>query len=403
MDTSTNSLPRSPKNLIDTPAGLAEVCRHLADSRVFGFDTEFIGETSYRPILCLFQVASDERVELIDPLALPDLTPFWDLLADASIEKICHAGDQDLAIAWQMGRQVPKNIFDCQIGAGFVGIGYPVAYWRLVEQISGIELEKAHTYSAWDRRPLSGSQFTYAVDDVLYLPAIWRDLRNRIDALGHTQWMVEACAELCARCAVDPDIQNAFARIKGAATLESRQLAVLRELAILREQMAFEHDVPARVMLKDDAVIDLAVRGPENLPALRAIRSVPKEEAETYADQIFAAVKRGKAVPPDQRPRLGCPTDDSTETKRLAEIMYAASQVICLGQSVSPSLVTSQAEILTLARLVADNADTSAHPLMSGWARECLGQPLVDFVAGKTRLDLSVTPDRMHADFKPTA
>ena len=395
------NLPRAPQQLIDTPEALAEVCRHLGKFKAFGFDTEFIGETSYRPILCLIQVASDERVELIDPLALPDLSPFWDLLADESIEKICHAGDQDLAIAWQMGRKAPKNIFDCQLGAGFVGIGYPVAYWRLVEQISGIELEKAHTYSAWDRRPLSKSQFTYAVDDVLYLPAIHRDLTSRIATLNHAVWMHEACNELCAKCATDTEIKNAYLRIKSAANLDSRQLAVLRELAILREQMAYEHDVPARVMLKDEAVIDLTVRSPDSTAALRAIRSLPKEEADSYGDQILAAIKRGRALPADQRPHMTAPVDDSTETKRLSEIMFAASQVICLGQSVSPSLVTSQAEILQLAGLLAASADITRHPLMSGWARECLGQRLVDFVAGRTRIDLAMTPDNMHAEFRP--
>ena len=84
-------LPRSPKGLIDTPAALAEVCDHLGAAKVFGFDTEFIRELSYRPVLCLVQVATDERVELIDPLALEDLGPFWDLLADPAVEKICHA------------------------------------------------------------------------------------------------------------------------------------------------------------------------------------------------------------------------------------------------------------------------------------------------------------------------
>src|ERR1035437_1444216 len=116
------NLPRSPKGLVNTPAALAEVCNHLGAAKVFGFDTEFIGESSYRPVLCLVQVSTDERVELIDPMALEDLGPFWDLLADPAVEKICHAGDQDLAIAWQLGRQKPQNVFDCQIGAGLVGI-----------------------------------------------------------------------------------------------------------------------------------------------------------------------------------------------------------------------------------------------------------------------------------------
>ena len=394
-------LPRPPQGLIDTPAALGEVCDHLGAAKVFGFDTEFIGESSYRPVLCLVQVATDERVELIDPLALEDLGPFWDLLADPAIEKICHAGDQDLAIAWHLGRKKPQNVFDCQIGAGFVGIAYPAAYWRLVETLAGVELEQGDTYSAWAQRPLSGSQFTYAVDDVRYLPEIRRVLRGRMESLGHMAWMREACHELCVKAATDVDPRMIFAKFKGASRLASGQLSVLRELTVLREQMAYERDVTARAMLKDETLIDLAVRGPETEAGLLAIRSLPREKVVRYCAQIIRAIKRGKALPPDQRPRLPRQTEDSTETKRLAEIMYASSQVICLGQSVWPSLVTTRAEIESLARLVSAGADLSGHALMTGWARECLGEPLVEFVRGKTDVTLHVTPERMHAKLDP--
>lgn len=401
MSTVHEKLPQAPRAMVTTAQGLEEVCAHLAKQPAFGFDTEFIGERSYRPILCLIQVATEERVELIDPLAIGDLTPFWDLVADERIEKVCHAGDQDLALAWMLGRKTPKNIFDCQIAAGFVGIAYPVAYWRLVELFTGVELEKAHTYSAWDRRPLSRSQFTYAVDDVLYLPMIHRELTRQLVDLKHDAWMREACDELCAKAATDLDVRNAYMRVKSAANLESRNLSVLRELAILREQMAFEHDLPARVMMKDEVLLDLATRGPENDAGLLAIKNMPREEVVSYGDQMIAAIKRGKAVPPDQRPSLPGPVDDSLEVKRLAEMMFAASQVICLGQSVSPSLVTSQAEILSLARLVAKNQDDKKHPLLHGWAHACLGEPLVKFIRGNTTLELSVSPERMHARFNP--
>jgi ribonuclease D len=387
--------------LISTPAGLAEVCDHLGAAKVFGFDTEFIGESTYRPVLCLVQVVTDERVELLDPLALEDLGPFWELLADPAVEKICHAGDQDLAIAWQMRRKQPQNVFDCQIGAGFVGIGYQESYWRLVEIVAGIKLGKGDTRSAWDQRPLSESQVTYAVDDVLHLPEIHRFLQGRMEALGHMTWMREACHEACVKAATDVDPKTIFAKIRGASKLGSRQLSVLRELTMLREQMACERNVSARGMLKDEALMDLAVRGPETEAGLLAVGSVPRAGVAGYGDQIIRAIKRGKALPPDQRPQLPLPVEDSTETRRLAEIMFASSQVICLGQSVSPSLVTSRAETEGLARLVSQGGDLSGHALMTGWRRECLGAPLVEFVRGKSEVTLRVTPERMHAEFGP--
>ena len=157
------ALPSASGTLIATPAQLAEVCEHLRAAGVFAFDTEFIGENTYHPILCLIQVASRERVELIDPMAIPReaMLPFWSLLADRALEKICHAGDQDAEIVWLESGLVPQNMFDTQIGAGMVGISYPTALWRAVEHFTGVTLEKAHTYSAW------GSPAAFARSDFL--------------------------------------------------------------------------------------------------------------------------------------------------------------------------------------------------------------------------------------------
>jgi ribonuclease D len=236
---------------------------------------------------------------------------------------------------------------------------------------------------------------------VLYLPEIHRILRGRMESLGHMAWMREACHEVCVKTVTEPDPMVSIAKIKRVSRLGSRQLSVLRELWTLREQMACERNEPVRWVLEDEALMTLALRGPETTDGLLAIRSLPREKAVRYGNQIIAAIKRGKALPPDQWPDLQPPMEDSTETKRLAEIMYASSQVICLGQSVWPSLVTNRADIEGLARLVSQGDDLSGHALMNGWARECLGAPLVEFVRGKNEMTLRVTPERMHAEFGP--
>ncbi len=268
--TLTTTLPTIPVSLIETPEALIALCERLRAAGRFAFDTEFIGENTYQPILCLIQVATQERVDLIDPLVIDRdaMLPFWQLLADPHIEKICHAGDQDVEIAWQHSGLVTKNMFDTQIGAGMVGLSYPTALWRVVEHFAGVTLEKAHTYSAWDRRPLSKSQFAYAVDDVRYLPLIHTAMKARIAELNHTQWMIDACAEMCAESATPSDARKMFAKIRGSAGLDSVQLSVLREVTAAREQLAFEHDRPSRAILKDDALIDIAVRMPGNIAAL---------------------------------------------------------------------------------------------------------------------------------------
>src|SRR5271154_6994496 len=75
---------------------LAELLESLKKAGSFAYDSEFIGELTYLPRLCLIQAASSTRIALIDPLADLDVRPFWELVADPSIEKIVHAGLQDV-------------------------------------------------------------------------------------------------------------------------------------------------------------------------------------------------------------------------------------------------------------------------------------------------------------------
>jgi ribonuclease D len=381
------------------------VCGHLRAAGTFAFDTEFIGENTYHPILCQIQVATKDRVEMIDPLAISrgEMLPFWELLADASIEKICHAGDQDVEIAWlESGppHLVPANMFDTQIGAGMLGISYPTALWRAVEFFTGVTLEKGHTYSMWNRRPLTREQFAYAIDDVRYLPRIHEEMVARLEGLGHLGWMKAACAEMVGESTHIVDARKLYAKVRGASSLSSQQLAVLRELAAFREQIAYEHDLPARFFFKDDLLAEMAQRMPRSVEDLRRLRDLAPEELATYGALIVELVKRGAGVPEGERPTMTYAGEDSAEEKRKGETLWVAAQVICLGQSVTPGLVTSQNEIMSLARLVHDGKAIDKHPLMRGWHRECLGEKLAAFLRGELEVDLTMREGQLTAGFR---
>src|SRR5687768_7789247 len=202
-------VPKGPAPLLASSAELAELIAHLRDIGSFAYDSEFIGELTYHPKLCVLQVASAERVALIDPLAKVNLTPFWELLCDPAVEKIVHAGDQDVEpVVRHLGR-APANFFDTQITAGFVGLPYPVSLSKLVGELVGAKLGKGLTFTHWDQRPLSPMQLRYAADDVRYLPAVRAELGRRLDANGHASWASEECEALCdaSQYRFDPETQ----------------------------------------------------------------------------------------------------------------------------------------------------------------------------------------------------
>src|SRR5271155_3202049 len=110
------------ESLITTAAQLQGLIDHLRASGRFGFDTEFVSEDTFEPVLCLIQVATSERLALVDPLSVRDLEPFWDVVCDPSVEVVMHAAGEDLRICQIRTGKLPRRVFDVQMAAGLVGM-----------------------------------------------------------------------------------------------------------------------------------------------------------------------------------------------------------------------------------------------------------------------------------------
>ena len=108
---------------ITTAAALGPLLDQARADGICAVDTEFVWERTYAPALCLVQLAIRERLAVIDPLEGAPLEPVAELMADAAVEKVMHAPSGDLA-AFVLHHDVrPRNVFDTQVAAGFVGFG----------------------------------------------------------------------------------------------------------------------------------------------------------------------------------------------------------------------------------------------------------------------------------------
>lgn len=381
-------VPQGPAPLLQTNAELAALIDHLRSAGSFAYDSEFIGELTYHPKLCVVQVASAERVALIDPLAPGiDLTPFWELLCDASVEKIVHAGDQDIEPVVRHLNRSPANFFDTQIAAGFCGLPYPVSLSKLVGEMIGAKLGKGLTFTHWDQRPLSAMQLRYAADDVRYLPAIRAELGRRLDANGHAGWAKEECEALCdaSQYRFDPDTQ--YLRVKGAGSLQPRNLAILRELTIWRDRAARQHDSPPRAFLRDEILIDLSRNPAKSVDKLERVRGLPRPIEHAHGAEIVEATSKGLSFPTNDLPAQR--TTEQTPTERFrSDALWAAAQAICAGNELDPAIVTSRQEMADFYHAIVSKNSPGDSKLMRGWRREALGGPLLELIGGGATVSL---------------
>jgi ribonuclease D len=378
----------APPEFVDTQEQLTELLAHLRGSGRFAYDSEFIGELTYYPKLCLIQVATSQRIGLIDPLANLDLNPFWDLLADPSVEKIVHAGQQDVEPVFRNRGKPAANLFDTQIAAGFCALAYPTALSKLVFELVGAKLGKGLTFTHWDQRPLSAMQLKYAADDVRYLIAVHDELTRRITALGHLDWAKNECESLCDPSQYGFNAKSNYLRIRGANALPGKQQAVLQQLTIWRDECARSHNVPPRSFLRDEILLDMARSPIKSVEKLDKVRGLPRPVEEEYGEQIVAVTARGLAMPTDDLPQVR-EADPSPQLRFRSDALYAAFLCLCSGQSLDPNLVASRGELGEFFRAINSGESVEEHSLMTGWRRQAAGQAMVDLLAGKLKMTIA--------------
>ena len=352
----------------------------LRDAEVFGFDTEFIGEETYYPKICLVQAATDERVEVIDALADFELNQFWELVADPSLRKIVHAGAQDLEPVVRLLGKPPANVIDTQVVAAFAGFKYPSSLAVLAEQLVGASLGKGLKFSNWDRRPLSEVQLTYAANDVRYLVALAEALDLRLDELGNRELAYAACEELCRAELYVVDPLERKVKAKGVGSMGRRKRSALNALLLWREALARQLDAPPRSVVPRPG-------------ARRHCRPSPDRRRRTQEDQGTAPADplplRRQALR-DRRPSPGQPhgrqdqTDpqDRRRPRRGSGGVGRHRTALTPERSIDPSVVTSKKELMTLRlswRKRKDRGQISEDPparLTQGWRSELVNGQL---------------------------
>jgi ribonuclease D len=278
----------------------------LDQESLIAVDTESNSLYAYRERVCLIQLSTRTHDYIVDPLRIADITPLGALLANPRIEKVFHAAEYDLMCLKRDYGFSLVNLFDTMVAARICGLK-AIGLNRLLAQYCGVDADKSHQRDDWGQRPLAEEGLLYAQMDTHYLPQLRDKLTAELDKAGRLTEAQETFAEAChvppaAIHTFDPD---GYWRLGIPADLKRRQMAVLREIYLLREQIAEERDCPPFKVFTDKMLIAVAEATPIHMDALEKVRGLPVVLARRYGRPLLQAIERGrhaKVQPPPGRP-----------------------------------------------------------------------------------------------------
>jgi ribonuclease D len=380
---------------ITNQESLLELCRIIDEQKTVAFDTEFVAEDSYRPELCLVQVAVREQIAIVDPYQCGPLDPLWNRMVDPSVTVVVHAGREEMLFCYRATEQRIPNLFDIQLAAAFLGHEYPASYANLVHRFTGMLLDKEQTRSDWRVRPLTNHQLQYAAQDVRDLPRLHDILRKQLDKHERLSWLVEE-TQLWQQELADFETGENWHRLSGIQALSGNSLTIVRGLWNWRDAKAKERDIPPRKILRDDLMIELARRGTSDVKRMASLRGMEHRHTRQMLPELSKIIDESSNGPVPTWPRK-VRYGKGQPAGMLTQFLSAALAYICRIKRIAPAIVATSDDLRDFVKYRLDpNGSMDAPPpsLTRGWRAEIIGKELDDLLTGR----LAMVLDDPHSD-----
>ncbi|OON40600.1 ribonuclease D [Izhakiella australiensis] len=360
--------------MISENAELAAVCAAAGKKTALALDTEFVRTRTYYPRLGLIQMFDGEQISLIDPIEISDWQPFIALLQNPAVTKFLHAGSEDLEVFLHQYGVMPTPMIDTQILAAFCGKAMSLGFASLVENYTGIALDKSEARTDWLARPLTVKQCQYAAADVWYLLPVALRLVEETREAGWLAAALNECQLLCQRRQEITDPEQAWRDITNAWQLRPRQLGVLQLLAAWRLEQARQKDLAVNFVVREENLWKVARYLPGTLGELDHL-GIPGQEIRYHGKRLLALVVAANALDESSLPDALTNLVDMPDYKRLFKEIKAQIAEVAQETGLSPELLASRRQINQLLNWHWQLKPQERIPeLVSGWRGDLLKQ-----------------------------
>src|SRR5512139_2653314 len=297
-----------PPVWVDQPNLLKQMIADLAGQTRIAVDTESNSLHAYREQVCLIQFSTHKTDYVVDPLMFDDLSSIGPIFSNPKIEKIFHAAEYDLICLRRDFAFEFSNLFDTMHAARVLGYQF-VGLDNLLAEKFQFELDKRHQKADWAVRPLTPAQLDYARLDTHFLFDLREVLEAELKEKGRLQVALEDFARACHLDMPEEKVNgSAWKRFSSRKDISPRELTILSELCISRDQIAERMNRPVFKVISDTLLIDIARNLPEKDVDLAGLGLSPKQ-IRLWGDGVLEAVKRGTAAPLVEREQSKRPND----------------------------------------------------------------------------------------------
>jgi ribonuclease D len=305
--------------VIETEESFRTALAELAQgSGPFAVDAERASGYKYSARAYLIQIKRNSGgLHLIDPIPFGPGHQLFVELNDLlnTDEVILHASTQDLPCLRELGIN-PKLLFDTELGGRIAGLPR-VGLGPLLEAHLGVLLAKEHSAVDWSVRPLPLDWLNYAALDVELLIELRNIIAQQLLDAKKLPWAEAEFAAILAAPPSPPRV-DPWRRTSGMHKIRKRnQLAIIRSLWNVRNQIAESLDVSPGKLLNDSAIVELAMNPPTSKrefdKVLRPIglRARWKENLDIW----LAAISSALALPETDYPEMRAAGDSMPPTK----------------------------------------------------------------------------------------
>ncbi len=348
--------------LVDNDIDSRKEIKEINSEKEIGVDLECENNLHhYGSFISTIQISSKTKNWIFDIMNIQDFEPLKELLENPKITKIFHNVDFDFRILNHQFGCKPKNLFDTEIAAIFLG-KTEIGLGSLLEKYFQIEKIKKFQKADWSKRPMDEEMLQYAVKDSEKLIELKKILSKEIKTLSKDKfkWITEEFKELENKTF---DLrERGFFELRGLNLLNPTEIAILKRIHELREKLAQKVNRPNHYIISTKLLIELA-KSQSTIFAdwarIKRTHPIFKKNIKKFIEEVKKGKKEKIELPKREVKRF------SESEKKRSEIVHEIRDSLSEKLEIQKQFIMSKEQVLDI---ILNNTTKSLH----NWQKEII-------------------------------